>query len=254
VDSGLASFNDWRWLNAVSGLSPISSGLIFGQYDAAGLFYSAPMREARLRYGNRRVAHLDTQATIDALKQKIRKIAGHYNTRHERTRRLFVEERAASLHHDREREYCIKRDIAKYFSISYGHVCFCGSAQLGLSITKETLFQPAVSDLDAACVDIGLYQRAWAEIIEVTQAFTDYTPFGHAHPDKIRQFKDQMLRRGMIKVSMMPDSGLKREWSRFQDTISRQHHSLFGSISIAIYMNEYAFCWKQDSALSQLMR
>jgi hypothetical protein len=196
----------------------------------------------------------ENRVTLESLKSRVREIGSRYSSREERAQRLFVEERAASLHDDRNREYDIKRDIAAYFDIAYGHVCFCGSGQLGFSVVKEKLFEPAVSDLDAACIDAHLYQMAWIDIMETTRAFTDFTAFGRTPPTKIERLKDQILRRGMIRVEAMPLSPLKQRWSRFQGALSRRHNDLFSSITLAIYMNEYAFCWKQDSVLSQIIR
>ena len=190
---------------------------------------------------------------VNLLKTRVREICSLCGSRVERTRRLFLEERAASLHGEREREYAIKRDISNYFSIPYSHIGFCGSAQLGISIHKERMFQPGVSDLDAACIDAGLYQKAWVDVIETSRAFTDATSFGMASAERIEAFERQVSRRGMIRVDAMPASKLKRDWTQFQGVLSRRHTDIFKSISLAIYINEYAFCWKQDSVLSRIM-
>lgn len=192
--------------------------------------------------------------SLDALKMRVRQIGSKYRNREDRARRLFVEERAASLHFDRDREYSIRSDISEFFNIPYTAVAFSGSAQIGFSIHKDRLFDPGVSDLDAACINADLFQKAWVDVIETTRSFTDLAPFGHAPPEHITLFQDQILRRGMIRVDAMPLSELSRYWSTFQGQISRRHTVLFQRISIAIYLNEYAFCWKQDSALAKLMK
>ncbi len=212
------------------------------------------MLSARYTVTTQGLTEHEKLVTLENLKGRVREIGLHYTSRGERARRLFIEERAVSLREDRNREYDIKKDITDFFKIPYGHVCFCGSGQLGFSIVKEKLFEPAVSDLDAACIDPDLYQMAWVDILETTRAFTDFTPFGRTPKSQIERLKDQMLRRGMIRVEAMPQSSLKQRWSQFQGTLSRRHTDLFSSINLAIYMNEYAFCWKQDSALSGIMR
>lgn len=192
---------------------------------------------------------------LEQLKQRVRGIGtGYANDREHRAKRLFIEERAASLHFDRENEFLIRNDIARFFDIPYAAVAFAGSAQLGFSIHKDKLFEPGVSDLDAACINATLFQRAWSDVIETTRAFSDGTPFGRRSAQDIEQFKDQILRRGMIRIDAMPQSDVSRKWSAFQGRLSRKHTALFQRISIAVYMNEYAFCWKQDSALVTLMR
>lgn len=191
--------------------------------------------------------------SIDDLKRQVRAISSRYDDREKRARRLFIEERAASLHFERDREFEIKTDISKLFGIAYSAVSFCGSAQIGFSIHKNTLFEPTISDLDAACVSVELFQKAWTDVIATTRAFSDLTPFGRRPSRKIESFRDQILRRGMISVDAMPESELSRTWSQFQVELSRKHAAIFQRVSLAIYMNEYAFCWKQDSALAHLI-
>ena len=49
---------------------------------------------------------------------------------------------------------------------------------------------------------------------------------------------------------MMPYSKLSGKWVRFEDELSKQHSDAFRKVSVSIYINEYAFCWKQDSAIA----
>ncbi len=191
--------------------------------------------------------------SIELLKSRVREIGRQYRNREQRSKRLFVEERAASMASEREREFSIKSEVSSFFNISYSAVCFCGSGQIGFSITKDKLFEPGVSDLDVACIDVNLFQIAWSDVIETTRAFSDQTPFGSRDQQDIDRLKDQILRRGMIRVGAMPQSKLSKEWSGFEGRIGRNHTEVFKRITFAIYMNEYAFCWKQDSALSSLM-
>jgi hypothetical protein len=117
---------------------------------------------------------------IDDLKNHVRTIGKKYTDREQRARRLFIEERAASLHNERDREFAIKTEISNYFRIAYSAVSFSGSGQIGFSIHKDKFFEPSVSDLDVACIDVELFQRAWIDVVSTTRAFTDLTPFGKA--------------------------------------------------------------------------
>lgn len=193
------------------------------------------------------------QDSVDDLKAALRTLGGRYPNRLDRARRVFVEERACALRKLREIEYSIKLKTASFFEIKYSEVCFTGSAQLGFSPIKDSPFQPGVSDLDLACVSTELFQKAWMETIDASRAFTDSTAFSHLSKDDLSLFKDQLLRRGMIKVAFMPKSKLVSQWREFEDRLSREFLRHFGSITVAIYMNEYAFCWKQDSALANVM-
>lgn len=198
-------------------------------------------------------ADIDEADGLARLKARVRAMGARFPDREQRARRLFVEERAASLHFERDREFAIRTAISGFFGVPYSAVAFAGSAQLGFSVHKDRLFEPGVSDLDAACVDVGLFQRAWIDVIEATRSFTDATPFGRRPSSEIKLFKDQILRRGMIRLDAMPRSTLSLEWNAFMERVGRDHAAMFQRVSLAIYMNEYAFCWKQDSALTTLM-
>jgi len=199
--------------------------------------------------------NVGADAHLARMKAKVRTIAASYPDREQRARRLFIEERAAAFAATGhlEKEFKIKTEISEFFGIPYSAVCFCGSAQLGFSAHKDRLFAPAVSDLDAACVSSLVFQKAWADVIDSTSAFTDLAVFGSRGAGEVDLFKDQILRRGMIRVEMMPKSRLSKEWGSFQGDLSRRYTDLFKKVTITIYMNEYAFCWKQDSALREII-
>lgn len=186
---------------------------------------------------------------LSALKSAVREIGKRYADRYDRARRLYIQERAAALAEDRDTEYKIKAEVHKYFDIPYSDVLFAGSAQLGFSAVKDTLFTPARSDLDIACVNTGLFQKAWVDVIEESRAFNNGAAFGAMKPHEIALFKDSIVKRGMIKISAMPNSQLAIRWRQFEAALTRQYAAQFGGVTIAIYMNEYAFCWKQDSSL-----
>ena len=192
--------------------------------------------------------------TLEVLKATVRRIGLRFPDRQERARRLFLTERPASLNRQEDREFAIKTEVSNFFGTPYAGVAFCGSGQIGFSVHKNTLFEPGISDLDAACIDTHLFQQAWMDVIDSTRAFTDLSAFGQRGQAGVNLLRDQIVRRGMIRVDAMPNSRLSQEWRRFQNTLSAKHTDLFQKITLAVYINEYAFCWKQDSALIQIMR
>lgn len=186
---------------------------------------------------------------LSALKSAVREIGKRYPDRYDRARRLYVQERAVALQNDRDTEYKIKAEVHKYFDIPYSDVLFAGSAQLGFSAYKDTLFAPSRSDLDIACVNTRLFQRAWIDVIEESNAFSNGSAFGSMKAGEIELFKESILKRGMIKISSMPNSHLAIRWRQYESSLTRRYAAHFGGVTVAIYMNEYAFCWKQDSSL-----
>jgi hypothetical protein len=197
--------------------------------------------------------NFESAMSLEELKSNVRTITKGYRDREERSRRMYLQEQAYCLRENRHKEFNIKSRISKHFGINYSSVSFCGSGQIGFSIHKDTLFTPTVSDLDVACISSDLFQRAWIDVVRTTNAFNDLTPFNQRDRNLIELFKEQILKRGMIIIEAMPRSALKIGWTQFQDSVGRDHKDLFAKITIAIYMNEYAFCWKQDSALSSLV-
>ena len=162
---------------------------------------------------------------IDDLKQRVRAITNKYPDREDRARRVFIEEGPQAF--DRDRQFSIRTTISQFFEVPYSAVHFCGSAHLGFSIHKNRLFVPKESDLDVACVDSGLFQRAWQDVISTSRAFTDQSLFRTRQDDRIKLFMDQILRRGMIRIQMMPYSKLSGSWVRLENDLSRQHGDVF---------------------------
>lgn len=195
-----------------------------------------------------------SEAALEQAKERFRKIAEQYPDRLSRSRRLFLEERAAALNSAREVEYFIKEQVARFFDIKYAEVAFAGSAQVGFSPHKNRLFVPGRSDLDIACVSASLFQKGWVDAVESTRAFSDLTKFSGLRLEEIDAFKDGILKRGMIRIEVMPRSENSLKWKDFESSLSRLYPAIFKSVSIAIYLNEYAFCWKQDSAINTILR
>lgn len=191
---------------------------------------------------------------LEEAKLRFKEIAAKYPDRLSRSRRLFLEERAAALMALRDVEYAIKERVAAYFDIKYAEVAFAGSAQVGFSPHKNRLFIPGNSDLDVACVSANLFQKGWSDTVSATRAFTDLTAFSGMSGDEIERFKEGILRRGMIRVEIMPRSKISLEWKDFESLLTRSYPAIFRSVSVAIYLNEYAFCWKQDSAIAAILR
>jgi hypothetical protein len=189
---------------------------------------------------------------LSTLKSAVREIGKRYPDRYDRARRLYVQDRAVALEGKRDIEYEIKSGIRSYFEIPYTDVFFTGSTQIGFSPHKDTAFIPAQSDLDIACVNAALFQRAWIDVIEESRAFTNGAAFGTMKSSEIDFFKERIAKRGMIIIGQMPNSQLAIRWRQFESRLTRKYAGVFSRVSVAIYMNEYAFCWKQDSALKMI--
>jgi hypothetical protein len=189
--------------------------------------------------------------TVDAQRAALRATLISYTDPITRSRKAYFENQSFAFADKHDREFRIKSDVCEYFKVPFRSVVFTGSAQLGFSPHKDTPFQAGKSDLDIACVSSDLYVQYWEDILRTTRAFTDQTSFvGRNHFESL---KEHILRRGMILIDFMPNSALKKAATDFLDTIGRQHRDVFNRVTFAIYLNEYAFCSKQTSALNLVL-
>jgi hypothetical protein len=183
--------------------------------------------------------------------QRCKAIALEHDRRTFRVGRIFLDERAEAFSQCRSSEFEIKDEIAQFFSIPHRAVCFVGSAQLGFSPHKGTIFDPNQSDLDVACISSKLFEEAWTDVLRSSKGFSDET--GFKDKEQAAGFKDGLVRRAMIHVGLMPRSKLKEKWQNFERYLTKKHSQLFVHVKISIYFNEYSFCWKQDSGLKLIL-
>jgi hypothetical protein len=193
---------------------------------------------------------IGTKAVLDGRREEARALLATQRDAVSRARRLYFDRTSFALDRKHDTEFEIKSAVANRYGVPFRSVVFAGSAQLGFSPQKDTLFVQGQSDLDVAVVDSGLFQRFWQIIWRVTLAFNDESRFKKGHAAKLR---DQILRRGMILIDHMPWCPERTDEVSFMDDLGREHRSQFGRVSLAVYVNEYAFCWKQASVLSSIL-
>lgn len=188
--------------------------------------------------------------------EHIRQLAREHPDALSRAQRIYLDQPSHALEGKHATEFAIKREISEYFDVPFRHVAFTGSAHLGFSPTKGTEFSPGTSDLDVALIDARLFQKYWAVLNEATRAFNDLSGFSiHPRPREVAQtMQDMLVKRGALYHFFLPKCRISDRDASFLDGISRDHSHLFAKISIVIYMNEYAFCWKQNSALQSVLR
>jgi hypothetical protein len=188
---------------------------------------------------------------VDDRRKALQGILSPYTDTVSRVRQAYFEQRSMALADKHEVEFQIKGSVSDHYRVPFRSVVFTGSAQLGFSPHKDTAFSVGASDLDVAVIDNRLYQDVWAIVLRVTNAFNDLSSFHSSeHADQI---KNHMLRRGMILLDFMPKCLERSREQAYLDQLSQRYRRIFGRISLAIYMNETAFCIKQASALSNIL-
>lgn len=182
-------------------------------------------------------------------------LARQYALPLDRARRLYLDESSFAIGSKKNAEFEIKSRISQHFAVPFRAVVFCGSAHLGFSPHKDTEFTPGVSDLDVAIVSMEAFQRAWMTLNEATKALNDLSGFVfHKNPEAtIENIRTMMIKRGLLHLSSMPTCKTFDSDRAFLDQLSKGHRRLFATIGVTSYMNEYAFCWKQTSAIQHLL-
>lgn len=188
---------------------------------------------------------------LEDRKDEIRKIIRAHRDPRSQARRVYLDRPSFAMADKHDIEFEIKSKIADRYKIPFRSVIFTGSAHLGFSPQKDTEFEVGVSDLDVAAVSSDIYLHFWHEILRVSRGFTDESVFSRAH--HIERLKDHILRRGMILLDYMPNCTLKTSEMSFLDALGRRYNLLFGRIALAFYLSEEAFCYKQRSALIEIM-
>lgn len=187
-------------------------------------------------------------------REELVKLAKQYG-RSDLIRRIFLDEPSSPHIGKREIEHEVKKKIANFYDVPFRSIALCGSAQLGFSPYKNTTFKPGRSDLDVAIIDAKVFQTTWMKLVGATRAFNDLSSFrGHANPTEIAdQVKSMMLKRGLFHLHQLPICKEFEDARRLIDSLSTEYRTMFSEVSLTIYMNEYAFCWKQDSAIQGML-
>lgn len=195
-----------------------------------------------------------TQDILASRRARVVKLAHEQKRPLSRFQRIFLEEPSHCTAHERSIEFAIKRSISDYFAVPYRSVVFTGSGHLGFSPHKGTLFDPRTSDLDVAIIDITLYQEYYELCIEHSRAFTDLTGYTYRGGAKSANLlQEYIARKGMIPLWKMPSCETVLEDEAYLAGLGEKYRHVFAGISVVLFISEYAFCWKQASAVKQLM-
>lgn len=190
-------------------------------------------------------------------REYIRQLASKDREPLRRAQRVFLEEPSFAITGKKDYEFDIKQRVSNYFSVPFRSIAFCGSAHLGFSPHKNTEFRPGGSDLDIAIISMNAFQDAWATLVETTKAFTDLSGFPPSKKKDIdtpTSVREMMSKRGLLHLDNMPKCERFDNDRTFLDTISKKYNVMFSSVKVSFYISEYAFCWKQNSAIQGMIR
>lgn len=142
--------------------------------------------------------------------------------------------------------YEIKQCVSLEFSTPIHQILICGSAHVGCSVHKDTLFEPGSSDLDLAIISPSLYSRLLSEVIIETDSYTDLRLFERRRGVSVKdEFVRYAAERGMIRPDLLPRISSKARWFDFFNEVSSKYLAHFKKISAAVYISEACFASKQ---------
>ncbi|MBR8609464.1 hypothetical protein QDR68_16075 [Acinetobacter baumannii] len=167
--------------------------------------------------------------------------------RHEIIRNFYILRPSCTFTHKYDYAEKIMEEVAAYFSIPLNCILVCGSAQLGFSLAKNTIFLPGGSDLDLAIIDSGLYVKYFDDILKITNNYNRTNLFV---TNEVKLNYLNFVSKGIINPKYMPNSELKRELKNFFTSVSAKYRDYYASVSVCFYLSEYSFQRKQQSALS----
>ena len=172
----------------------------------------------------------------------------------EMARKLYMSYPTSVLADDPETEYSIRNRYAALYSVPLAAVHIIGSAKTGFSLIKKTSFQPKVSDLDIAIVDIRVFQVFWEEAYETSRGFEanlfqDPMKDGQVVVGGGKKRFLTYLQRCIISPDYLPPGNLRQRLISDSGRISENYKAKFGKISAFFYASELFFQNKQQDAI-----
>lgn len=144
----------------------------------------------------------------------------------------------------------IKDEISSELGVPLSMIKICGSAYWGRSFIKDEPFEPSISDLDVALIDAGLFVKCLSEVREETRNYSNLTRF-LGNPTNPIMFQDYAVKKGIIRIDIMPVTRSKKILEHTSDAISKKYVNHFSKISFMIYDSEKSFTVKQIGAFSK---
>lgn len=166
-----------------------------------------------------------------SIKSRIQRICKPYPNSVDRCRLLYFLD---SSYVQRDRNAPVVRmlgDFCETFDVSFSEVRIIGSATLGVSFHKQTVYAPESSDVDIAISSEAVYAKLLRSAVQATDGFTDNRKFT---PDDLEVFKYSTLQ-GYIDPIRLPQCGEKDRWVQGLRDLSSHYIRHFSEITATVY-------------------
>jgi len=148
-----------------------------------------------------------------------------------------------------ECQFEILNAVSGFCRVSITAVQVAGSAKLGHSLHKKTMFTPGQSDLDLAIIDGPLFTSYLEVGLKLSKGYSDGASFPIRGSISTQAEYLRYLARGIFRPDLMPNGPERADWGNFFGQLAAKHVALFKSISAAIYLSQGCFESKQRSAI-----
>ncbi|PKA71919.1 hypothetical protein ATI02_4932 [Pseudomonas baetica] len=169
-------------------------------------------------------------------------------------RKIFLTFPTHAFIGNEEHQYSVYNEISKFFDVPISSVHVAGSAKIGKSIHKGRDFEPGISDLDIAIIDVRLFLKYMEYVCKVSKNYTDLTRFPMVGITSTCESYLKYLSKGIFRPDLMVNGEKRAEINNFFGVLSSKYSGLFSSINAAVYMSEAFFENKQRSVITNVVK
>ena len=148
-------------------------------------------------------------------------------------------------------EYEIKYQISQHFSLPLSSIKVVGSAHIGISPFKNTVFTKVISDLDIAIVDAGQFNYYLNLVLLKTENYSNQLNFHNEEEKTVRNFRYR-LSRGIFDFTYLKNIEEIDKFDDFFISLSTKYKDWFKDINARIYLSETCMILKQVDNIKEI--
>lgn len=169
------------------------------------------------------------------------------------TRQVYFLLPTHAFQSDPDRHFQVYQAVADFFEVPFQSIQIVGSAKTGISLIKQTPFDPLKSDIDIAVVDQSLFMRYSEIALEISSGLTRRDVFPSQNGRSVFNDYSRYVSKGMFRPDLMPYCPARGQWLSFFGKLSSVHSDFCAGMSAAIYASSKFFEWKQRVAIEKYL-
>lgn len=170
-------------------------------------------------------------------------------------RKLFLVDSPAVFVSNGALQYEILDKISQKFQIPIRSIQIVGSAQIGCSLHKGTLFDAKSSDIDFAIVDLGLFHKLAQTAFLAGDGLQSPANFpidkesGKSTQPSYRSY----VARGILRPELMPNCPERADWMNFFGMLSDNYSDYCNGMSGVIYASDLYLEWRLREVVDRFL-